>query len=166
MDKLPRLRRKPKPPAIETSVERTSSDIDESAVVPADTASGAAAPKTSSMTKPLMKHSSLRNLKLRVTAKRARAESPAARPWSSPMVAIFNQDGVAPRSATEGSLSANGHGRSLPVMPSFLNISAQGMDSRPLCPFFLPLLFTFFYLFFFIFLCAETPPRHKRPATY
>ncbi|KAG6015373.1 hypothetical protein E4U54_003612 [Claviceps lovelessii] len=130
MDKLPRLRRKPKPPAIETSVERTSSDIDESAVVPADTASGAAAPKTSSMTKPLMKHSSLRNLKLRVTAKRARAESPAARPWSSPMVAIFNQDGVAPRSATEGSLSANGHGRSLPVMPSFLNISAQDIESK------------------------------------
>jgi hypothetical protein len=30
MDKLPRLRRKPKPPAIETSVERTSTDTNES----------------------------------------------------------------------------------------------------------------------------------------
>ncbi|KAG5985168.1 hypothetical protein E4U55_000804 [Claviceps digitariae] len=127
MDKIPRLRRKPKPPAIETSLQRTSSDIDERAVL-ADSASDVATPKTSS--KPLLKHSSLHSLKLRVTAKRARTQSPVARSRSSPMVAIFNKDGVAPRSAMDGTLSANGHGRSRPVMPAFLNYSVQDIESK------------------------------------
>ncbi|KAG5916186.1 hypothetical protein E4U42_007779 [Claviceps africana] len=118
MDKLPRLRRKPKPPAIETSVERTSSDIEESAL-PAGAASEIAAAKAWS--KPVMKNSSLRSFKLLVTAKRARTQSPAARPRSSPPVAMFNQDGVAPRSAAEDTLSAKGHGRPSPIMPAFLS---------------------------------------------
>ncbi|KAG6011053.1 hypothetical protein E4U21_000084 [Claviceps maximensis] len=127
MDKIPRLRRRPKPLAIETSVERSRSDVDES-TVPPDTAFAVAASKTSS--NPLMKHSSLRNLKLRVTAKRARTQSPAARPRSSPMVTIFHQDRVAPRSAMEGSFSANGHGRSWHVMPAFLSHSAHDIESK------------------------------------
>ncbi|KAG5914566.1 hypothetical protein E4U53_004620 [Claviceps sorghi] len=127
MDKLPRLRRKPKPPAIETSVERTSSDVEESAA-PADTASELAATKPSSKT--AMKNSSLRNFKFRVTAKRARTPSPVARPRSSPTVAIFKQDGVAPRPAVEGTLSANNHGRSSPVMPAFLKASAEDVESK------------------------------------
>ncbi|KAG6037012.1 hypothetical protein E4U41_005348 [Claviceps citrina] len=133
MDKLPRLRRKPKPPAIETSVERTKTRSDNSeSAFPADTASSAVTVPLTSQN-PMKKKSPLRNLKLRVTAKRARAQSPVARPLSSPMVAVFNQDGVAPRSAAVGdTVFTNGHGRCRPnpVMPAFLNISAQDIESK------------------------------------
>ncbi|GAB0134639.1 hypothetical protein EsDP_00003001 [Epichloe bromicola] len=131
MDKLPRLRRNPtRPPAIETSVERASEETNNENTIVAGTASEVTAPNT--LRKPPMKKSPLRNLKLRVTAKRARTQSPAARPLSSPMVAVFNQDGVAPRFAAEDTSFAHGHGHghSRPVMPAFLNASAHDIEAK------------------------------------
>ncbi|EFY99662.1 Tyrosine-protein phosphatase 2 [Metarhizium brunneum] len=121
MDKLPRLRRKPKPPAIETSVDRTSSDTAESTFTTEITSQPS--PQKASMRK-----SPLRNLKLRVNAKRARTHSPVARLSSSPVVAVFSQDGVAPRSVTDEGSSVNGRPR--PIMPAFLNTSMHGIEAK------------------------------------
>ncbi|KHO01010.1 protein-tyrosine phosphatase 2 [Metarhizium album ARSEF 1941] len=121
MDRLPRLRRKPKPPAIETSVDRTSSDTGESnlATEPAS---------QPSPQKAAMKNSPLRSLKWRVNAKRARTHSPAPRPSVSPVVAVFSQDGVATRSTmVDGSSAKN---RPRPVMPAFLNTSTHGIQVK------------------------------------
>ncbi|KAG5945175.1 hypothetical protein E4U59_006271 [Claviceps monticola] len=128
MDKLPRLRRKPHPPAIETSVERRSSRVDGSAFAD-DKASEAAASKSSSNT--IMKSSTLRKLKLRVAAKRTRTESPLSlRPLNSPRAAVFNQDGVASPSAGDdmSSISRQEHFR--PATPAFLNASASDIESK------------------------------------
>ncbi|KAG6062665.1 hypothetical protein E4U32_002103 [Claviceps aff. humidiphila group G2b] len=128
MDKLPRLRRKPHPPAIETSVERRSSRVDGSAFAD-DKASEATASKSSSKT--IMKNSTLRNLKLRVAAKRSRAQSPfALRPLNSPRAAVFNHDVVAPRSAVDGMSSRSRHEHFRPATPAFLNSSASDIKSK------------------------------------
>ncbi|OAA49627.1 protein-tyrosine phosphatase 2 [Metarhizium rileyi] len=121
MDKLPGLRRKPKPPAIETSLHRTSSDTGESPSTTEITTQPC--PQMSSM-----RNSPLRNLKLRVTAKRARTHSPATQPSSSPVVAVFSQDGVAPRPTVDQSSSANGRPRR--TLPAFLNTSIHGIEVK------------------------------------
>lgn len=136
MDKLPKLRRKPKPPAIKTAVDRpvvgvpgeTSTAVPDSANQNHQHLHGAEVPQ---MQMPSMRKSPLRNLKLRVSAKRARTNSPAPRPSSSPVVAVFNQDGFAPRSAMDESMSFNGHHSSRPMMPAFLNTTLHGMFLRP-----------------------------------
>lgn len=92
MDKIPKLRRKPKPPTIETTVDRTSTDTSESALSTsnyaalAETQSPSGArrqhssewfkSKTSSSSSASRKKSPFRLI--RPSAKRAREDSPAA----------------------------------------------------------------------------------------
>ncbi|KAK2590745.1 hypothetical protein QQS21_011577 [Conoideocrella luteorostrata] len=123
MDKMPRLRRKPKPPAIETSIDRPSRDNGENT-----SASEVTGQAQSQPLKPSMRKSPLRNLKFRVAAKRARAQSPAPQPSGSPIVAVFSQDGVAPRSAVEESVSVNGLPRA--VIPAFLNAPTHDIEGK------------------------------------
>ncbi|KAJ6441153.1 protein-tyrosine phosphatase 2 [Purpureocillium lavendulum] len=152
MDKIPRLRRKPKPPAIETSVDRTSRDSTGSAnsdaegpqhhhhhhhhhgLSPVVAAALSHNPLHRSGSASPAKKSPLRNLKIRASAKRARGVSPADHAASSPVAAVFSQDGVAPhasasRPANNGRSDANGH-RARPEMPGFLSQSTQEIDRK------------------------------------
>ena len=116
MDKLPKLRRKPKPPTIETSIVRPRRD--ESQERPASASSSGTTTSIQALApKPSMRRSPLQSLRLRVSAKRARTNSPAAHPSSSPVAAVFSQD-------AQHRTSANRAPR--PQMPAFLNSSPQG----------------------------------------
>ncbi|GJN82817.1 hypothetical protein PLIIFM63780_006362 [Purpureocillium lilacinum] len=146
MDKIPRLRRKPKPPAIETAVERTSrdstgSDGHSDPEVPHHQHHGFSPAVAAFSHHPLhksagaspAKKSPLRSLKIRASAKRARGISPADHTPSSPVAAVFSQGGVAPHASTSRPAN-NGRfdtkGRSKPEMPGFLAQSSQEIDRK------------------------------------
>ncbi|KAG9250527.1 protein-tyrosine phosphatase 2 [Emericellopsis atlantica] len=135
MDKLPKLRRKPKPPAIETSVERTSTDTTESAL--SSSAVGSWLQKEH--TNPSGKKSPFRNLRLRPSAKRARESSPADSGLGEPPAT--RQDGVKvksngakPRDRLDGKGDADTDMEEPsdpgPVMPSFLNLEKEAIDLK------------------------------------
>ncbi|RDA91286.1 hypothetical protein CP533_6309 [Ophiocordyceps camponoti-saundersi (nom. inval.)] len=116
MDKLPRLRRKPKPPAIETSVRTDSHSGLLHQLSPNAVATAAPSPSLSVA-------SPFRSLRIRASAKRARG---SASPAPSPAVAIFPT-----RSSLDSPLlhplpPASSH----PEMPGFLALSTREMDRR------------------------------------
>ncbi|PNY29810.1 Receptor-type tyrosine-protein phosphatase beta [Tolypocladium capitatum] len=128
MDRIPRLRRKPKPPAIETSVERVGRDA-------AASLSDGELPQHSNRNhqRSAGNKSPFRSLQMRASAKRARGTSPADLPASSPVAAVFSQHGVAPhalsRGANAGHHETNGH-QPRPEIPGFLALSTQEIDRR------------------------------------
>ncbi|CAM1503851.1 Fc.00g014420.m01.CDS01 [Cosmosporella sp. VM-42] len=132
MDRIPKFRRKPKNPTIETAVERSSSDTVDS------TASAELQAQNLQPQQPVQKpavvrpskKSAFRNFRLRGTAKRARESSPAEHPSSPPPPAIVSQDGVKSRPATaDGDALRNGYGVG-PRIPAFLALSMQDIDFR------------------------------------
>ncbi|RCI11308.1 hypothetical protein L249_7592 [Ophiocordyceps polyrhachis-furcata BCC 54312] len=120
MDKLPRLRRKPKPPAIETSVRTDAHggflhQLSPNAVA---TVAATAAPSPS-----LSVASPFRSLRIRASAKRARG---SASPAHSPAVTIFPT-----RSSLDSPLlHPLPPASSRPEMPGFLALSTREMDRR------------------------------------
>ncbi|KAI9147790.1 Receptor-type tyrosine-protein phosphatase epsilon [Paramyrothecium foliicola] len=128
MDKLSKFRRKPKPPTIETSVERTSTDTADSAVSiesPVSAISASGQQKLS--VKPPLKKSSFRSLRLRGSSKRARGSPPAELSSTPPPAIAVGPDGNAPQNAMgerDSHSSPGDHaGRRI---PSFLTLSLQG----------------------------------------
>ncbi|ODA76036.1 hypothetical protein RJ55_08318 [Drechmeria coniospora] len=137
MDRIPRLRRKSKPPTIETSILQQGIASSDAEVHPA----GAAGPEPSDRPQPSpAKKSPFRNLRIRPTAKRARGISPPTHSASSPVIAaVFHQDGIAPNAAlrstnsavAEAKAHAQGHAhKPRPEMPSFLALSTQEIDRK------------------------------------
>ncbi|KAK5995674.1 Tyrosine-protein phosphatase 2-like protein [Cladobotryum mycophilum] len=134
MDKLPKFRRKPKPPAIETSVGRNMGD----------TAQQIAAAGNQVTSPPQLQHpqkpskiAALRNLRLRGTAKRARDDPPAELP-TSPPPAVVTQDGMSPRRVSRPIVQPeqkpdrnkkNGH-LPPPKLPGFLTLSTQEIENK------------------------------------
>lgn len=142
MDRIPKFRRKPKNPTIETAVERSSSDtIDSTASAELQAHQQLQAqqfqaqqqqqhaqlqlqPPPKVAVKP-SKKSAFRNLRLRNTAKRARESPPVELP-SSPPPAIVTHDGVKSRPPTaDGDALRNMNGRHRQI-PAFLDLSMQG----------------------------------------
>ncbi|PFH55881.1 hypothetical protein XA68_17469 [Ophiocordyceps unilateralis] len=122
MDKLPRLRRKPKPPAIKTSVRNDVTETHRHHGLfhyHHQQSPDAAAPSPS-----LSVASPFRSLRIRASAKRARGSaSPAASPAvASPATTVFPSPVLTSRvllpSATR------------PEMPAFLALSTREMDRR------------------------------------
>lgn len=127
MDKMSKFRRKPKPPAIETSIDRNISQIADSVSVEH------AADLTQQPQQKPFKKSAFRNLRLRGSAKRARDSSPAELPSSPPPPAVVAQDGMSPRKTQRFAALLDGLppnkslGHDHPDAPAFLNLSLQGM---------------------------------------
>lgn len=132
MDRIPKFRRKPKNPTIETAVERSSTDtvdsIASAEIQAANTQQKQLQPQKSA-TK-LSKKSAFRNFRLRASAKRARESSPSELP-SSPPPAIVSQDGIKSRPVTaDGNVIKNGKGATLQI-PAFFDSYMQGTRSLP-----------------------------------
>ncbi|PHH64453.1 hypothetical protein CDD81_4528 [Ophiocordyceps australis] len=130
MERMSGLRRKPKPPAIETSMERPSkntidvvADAQRHSPVMARRHLGGLARKTASP---------FRGLKVRPAARRARPPSPPSdQPWSPPPAPAFGHDGPPPcpvvRVVWPGS---SGQPSPRPDMPAFLQLSNQEIDAK------------------------------------
>lgn len=129
MDKMPKFRRKPKNPTIETAIDRTSSDTADSA-----TSAEHPHPKQQQTTTTLVnpspkpcKKSPFRNFRLRNSAKRARESPPTEFP-SKPPPAIVTLEGVksetSPPDTADAESKRNGGER--PRIPAFLALSSQG----------------------------------------
>ena len=151
MDKMSKFRRKqkPKPPTIETSVPRVSSETTDSfrsekgtaavaaaAAAPGTTTSSSSTPSspTSKSKRPGTKStrkSPFRSLGLRSYRKRARGSPPAELSSSPPAPAVVGQDGAASlkshRISTDHDHEAHmGDAQDAPRIPGFLSLSEQG----------------------------------------
>ena len=147
MDKMSKFRRKqkPKPPTIETSVPRASSETTDSLPSEKGTALASTAPGvltssssgTSSPTKGKgatpkpAKKSPFRGLGLRSYRKRARGSPPAELSSSPPQPAVVGQDGAASLKSSKLSTdidyeSQQGDAYHAPKIPGFLSLSQQG----------------------------------------
>ncbi|KAH7157116.1 protein-tyrosine phosphatase-like protein [Dactylonectria macrodidyma] len=126
MDRIPKFRRKPKNPTIETAIERSSSDTIES-IASAEIQAANTQQKQLQPQKPTVKpskKSAFRNFRLRASAKRARESPPGEWP-SSPPPAIVSLEGIKSRPATaDGIGMKNGHGV-MPQIPAFLASTMQ-----------------------------------------
>jgi protein-tyrosine phosphatase len=132
MDRIPKFRRKPKNPTIQTSVERSSSDtVDSIASTELQAATLQSQQQDGQQVLPqkskLSKRAAFRNFRLRGSTKRARDSPPVELP-SSPPPAVVSHDGVKSRPVTaEGDVLANSKG-SGPRIPAFLESSMQGIQ--------------------------------------
>lgn len=160
MDKMSKFRRKqkPKPPTIETSVPRVSSETSDSLKSEkgiAAAAAAAAAPvsgtTTSSSSTPSSptgnskrsgakssRKSPFRSLGLRSYRKRARGSPPAELSSSPPPPAVVGQDGAASlksqRMSTDHDHETQLDGeRDVPKIPGFLTLSEQGEYTTHFC---------------------------------
>ncbi|KAH7154933.1 protein-tyrosine phosphatase-like protein [Dactylonectria estremocensis] len=131
MDRIPKFRRKPKNPTIETAIERSSSDTIES-IASAEIQAANTQQKQVQPQKPAAKpskKSAFRNFRLRASAKRAR-ESPSGDLPSSPPPAIVSLEGIKSRPPTaDGIGMRNGHGVT-PQIPAFLASTMQDIDFK------------------------------------
>lgn len=112
MEKISKLRRKPKPPAIETSVDRhintnTPYEVDNTE---ADAGRPQRVPMMPSRLSPFRK--------LRGSAKRARSASPAPGQMAQNPAAVVGQDGMPPNS--------RGNAQRVPKIPYFLTLTDYG----------------------------------------
>lgn len=126
MDKIPKFRRKPKPPVIETSIDRRAS-------IATENVSAIESPRTHH------KMSAFKSLRLRGPSKRARDSPPSALTPTTPSAVVVAQDGIQspPRFARPASQPAQHKSppvqdrrRSVnqlpPALPLFLSLSQQG----------------------------------------
>ncbi|KAK0385468.1 hypothetical protein NLU13_7944 [Sarocladium strictum] len=157
MDKMSKFRRKqkPKPPTIETSVPRVSSETSDSlksekgiAVAAAAAAAPVSGTTTSSSSTPSSptgnskrsgakssRKSPFRSLGLRSYRKRARGSPPAELSSSPPPPAVVGQDGAASlksqRMSTDHDHETQLDGeRDVPKIPGFLTLSEQEIDGQ------------------------------------
>lgn len=130
MDKISKLRRKPKPPAIETSVDRSKSVEPPVEETSADSLHPGRLSRLSGRISPF------RQIRFRTSpGKRARSSPPVGALPSSPMaaasssVSVVQQDGVMPR--VPRSRGRNGpSGAGTPRIPEFLTYSKAGKRMR------------------------------------
>ncbi|PHH64373.1 hypothetical protein CDD80_1135 [Ophiocordyceps camponoti-rufipedis] len=124
MDKLPRLRRKPKPPAIETSVRNDVTDAHRHHGIFHHHLNHQQSPDATVPSPSLSVASPFRSLRIRASAKRARGSaSPAPSPAVvSPAIALF----PSPVRTTASRTTLPAAQR--PEMPAFLALSTQEMD--------------------------------------
>ncbi|KAL7820716.1 tyrosine phosphatase [Trichoderma gracile] len=135
MDKIPKFRRKPKPPVLETAIDRNGA-------VASDTMS----PNDSVLGQSQRAHHKMapfRSLRLRGPSKRARDSPPADLTPTTPSAVVVAQDGIQspPRPARPASQPAQHKSppvqdrrRSVnqppPVLPAFLTLSQQDIDAK------------------------------------
>ncbi|GFP54835.1 hypothetical protein ACSS6W_002721 [Trichoderma asperelloides] len=130
MDKIPKFRRKPKPPVIETSIDRRAS-------IATDNVSATESPRTHH------KMSAFKSLRLRGSSKRARDSPPSELTPTTPSAVVVAQDGIQspPRLARPASQPAQHKSppmqdrrRSVnqlpPALPVFLSLSQQDIDIK------------------------------------
>ncbi|KAK1248440.1 hypothetical protein MKX08_006660 [Trichoderma sp. CBMAI-0020] len=130
MDKIPKFRRKPKPPVIETSIDRRAS-------IATDNVSATESPRTHH------KMSAFKSLRLRGPSKRARDSPPSELTPTTPSAVVVAQDGIQspPRLARPASQPAQHKSppvqdrrRSVnqlpPALPLFLSLSQQDIDIK------------------------------------
>ncbi|KAF5017186.1 hypothetical protein F66182_10914 [Fusarium sp. NRRL 66182] len=135
MDRIPKFRRKPKNPTIETSVERSSSDtldsIASSELQAANLQLRQQPGQQGQLQKPakLSKRAAFRNFRLRGSTKRARDSPPVELP-SSPPAAVVSQDGVKSRPVTADDNAPNNHEGTGLRMPAFLESSMQDIEFK------------------------------------
>lgn len=130
MDRIPKFRRKPKNPTIETAVERSSSDtVDSIASTELQAANtqkqGQQAQQGQKSTTKPSKKSPFRNFRLRGSAKRGRSSPPAELP-SSPPPAVVGVDGLKSRPVTADADTIAKRNSARPKIPSFLDNTMQG----------------------------------------
>ncbi|KAM5352016.1 hypothetical protein ACJ41O_004739 [Fusarium nematophilum] len=136
MDRIPKFRRKPKNPTIETAIERSSTDtVDSIASTEIQAASvqlqqqqAQQWPQPQKPATKLSKRAAFRNFRLRGSAKRARDSPPAELP-SSPPPAVVTHDGIKSRPATADGVALNQDGTG-PNIPAFLDSSMQDIDFK------------------------------------
>lgn len=132
MDKIPKFRRKPKPPVLETAIDRNGSVASDSMSPSGDSVMG----------QPQRAHHKMapfRSLRLRGPSKRARDSPPADLTPTTPSAVVVAQDGIQspPRPARPASQPVQHKSppvqdrrRSVnqppPVLPAFLTLSQQG----------------------------------------
>ncbi|KAF5669098.1 tyrosine phosphatase [Fusarium heterosporum] len=136
MDRIPKFRRKPKNPTIETAVERSSSDTADSIAsseiqLAANFQSQTQGQQVPPSKSKFSKRAAFRNFRLRGSTKRAR-DSPPAELTSSPPPAVVSHDGVKSRPVTAeddalDSHRPNGKG---PQIPAFLESSIHNIDFK------------------------------------
>ncbi|KAF4979518.1 hypothetical protein FZEAL_4286 [Fusarium zealandicum] len=136
MDRIPKFRRKPKKPTIETAVERSSSDTADSIASSELQAAnlqlqqqGLQQAQSQKQAAKLSKRAAFRNFRLRGSAKRARDSPPTELP-SSPPHAVVSHDGIKSRPATaEGNALGSQDGAG-PKIPAFLDSTMQDIDFK------------------------------------
>lgn len=129
MDRIPKFRRKPKAPTIETAVERSSTDTVDSIASAELQAQQQLQQQQPSLKPPPVKPSkraAIRNFRLRTSGKRARDSSPAELPSSPPPAAVVTFDGIKSRPVTADGDATGNIGGKRPQIPAFLNLSSQG----------------------------------------
>jgi protein-tyrosine phosphatase len=132
MDKISKFRRKPKPPTIETSVERISTDITDtsnSAVSATSNDSPVSTANQKLSLKSPIKKSSFRNLRLRGSSKRARGSPPSELPLTPPAI-VVGFDGAAPHSAVIDGDDSPPRDHVGQRVPAFLTLSSQDIDCK------------------------------------
>ncbi|KAM0553925.1 hypothetical protein ACHAPJ_007273 [Fusarium lateritium] len=136
MDRIPKFRRKPKNPTIQTSVERSSSDtVDSIASSELQAANLQLQQQPGQQIQPpksaskLSKRAAFRNFRLRGSTKRARDSPPVELP-SSPPPAVVSHDGVKSRPATADDDALDNHKGTGPPIPAFLESSMQDIDFK------------------------------------
>ncbi|GKU00413.1 tyrosine phosphatase 2 [Fusarium langsethiae] len=135
MDRIPKFRRKPKNPTIETSIERSSSDTADSiASSELQAATLQSQLQQGQQVQPqktkLSKRAAFKNFRFRGSAKRARDDSPAELPSSPPPPAVVSHDGVKSRPVTAEHDALGSYDGATPRIPAFLESSLQNIDIK------------------------------------
>ncbi|KAK0764913.1 hypothetical protein N5P37_002385 [Trichoderma harzianum] len=131
MDKIPKFRRKPKPPVIETALDRNAAVASENMSV------------NDSVQRTHHKMSPFKSLRLRGPSKRARDSPPSDLTPTTPSAVVVAQDGIqspqrparpASQPAQHKSPPVQDRRRSVnqppPVLPAFLTLSQQDIDVK------------------------------------
>ncbi|KAI8676562.1 hypothetical protein NCS56_00544300 [Fusarium sp. Ph1] len=135
MDRIPKFRRKPKNPTIETAVERSSTDTVDSIASSELQAANLQLQQqglqiqTQKPPAKLSKRAAFRNFRLRGSTKRARDSPPVELP-SSPPPAVVNHDGIKSRPATAEGVALSKQDGTGPRIPAFLDSSMQDIDFK------------------------------------
>ncbi|KPM40915.1 hypothetical protein AK830_g5665 [Neonectria ditissima] len=131
MDRIPKFRRKPKNPTIETAIERSSSDTVDS-IASAELQASNIEQNQVQPQKPAIKpskKSAFRNFRLRASAKRAR-ESPTGELPSSPPPVVVGHDGIKSRPVTADDNAIKNSKGNMPQVPAFLALTMQDIDFK------------------------------------
>ncbi|KAM0230981.1 hypothetical protein ACHAPO_008807 [Fusarium lateritium] len=135
MDRIPKFRRKPKNPTIETSIERSSSDTADSiASSELQAANLQSQQQQGQQVQPqktkLSKRAAFKNFRFRGSTKRARDSSPAELPSSPPPPAVVSHDGIKSRPVTAENDALGSYDGVTPRIPAFLESSLQNIDIK------------------------------------
>jgi protein-tyrosine phosphatase len=134
MDRIPKFRRKPKNPTIETSIERSSSDTADSIASSELQAANLQSQHQGQQVQPqktkLSKRAAFKNFRFRGSIKRARDISPAELPSSPPPPAVVSHDGIRSRPVTAENDALGSYDGVTPRIPAFLESSLQSIPPK------------------------------------